>query len=238
MSFKQQNGNQQDNPDLTIQNGGTDSALEDDRSEQYSPVNFADVMQGHSFSKQNDAPRNDIGWLNDVTFTGTAGTEFAALRGADQGLQNPFDLRSLDFAHPDRDQLQNLANTFKTRPEDVARLLTEAVASSTSVPPEKQKVYLNEADAQIGSVLGEINVGTADAGDLGRLLSAYSNLNGFPDGAVKQGAVGAMMDKVRNALAAVAAGRAVGNFDYASIIHNRQTASMVRHRAEEQDRTV
>lgn len=238
MSYKQQSSNQPENPDLAIQGAGSDSALADNQSEDYQQVSFADVMQDYSFGKQSTEAGSNIGWLNEVTLTGPNGLDLAQNAAFDRVLGNPRDLDALDMSNPGREQLQSLARAFGTSPDEVGRLLKEALTNPSAIPPEKQKEYLAAADAQIGSVVGEINVGSADAGDLGKLLSVYSNLNGFADGAIKQGAVGAMMDRVRSVLAAVAAGRAAGQFDYASIIHNRETVSTINHRVEEQNRAA
>ncbi len=237
MSYKPQSDNQQNNTDLSIQSAGNDNALEDSQAQEYPPVNFVDVMQGYSFGKQ-DNDSNSISWLKDVSFTGPNGLDFVQNASSDLGLDNPRDFGKLDLYNPSREQMENLARAFGTTSEEVGRLLKEALTSPSTIPPEKQQAYLAAADAEIGSAMGQINVGSADAGDLGKLLSVYSNLNGFADGAIKQGAVGAMMDKIRSALAAVAAGKAVGQFDYARIIHSRETSSMVNHRAEELNRAA
>jgi len=238
MSYKQQSDSQPENHDLTIQGAGTDGALEDNQADDYTQVSFADVMQGYSYGKQSTDAGSSIGWLNDITVTGPNGLDLIHSASFERSVGNPLDLAALDMANPGQDQLHGLARAFGTTPDEVGRLIKEALTNPSTIPPEKQKEYLAAADAQIGSVVGEINVGSADAGDLGRLLSVYSNLNGFADGAIKQGAVGAMMDRVRSVLAAVAAGKAAGQFDYASIIHNRETVSTVNHRAEERNRAA
>ncbi len=240
MSLNQQNANTPENKTPVVLDAAPDNVDEVGEEVATSAMSFPEIMQGQSLGVNipGELP-SGFDWMKGFSLTGSAGQDLNGdgkpdfkLAGLDNNLDGLNDFRHLDFNNPSREQLQNLANKFNTTPETVGRLIAEALKNGCTVSPEKQREYLKQADSEIGSAVGQISVGSADAGDLSKLLSVYSNLNGFPDGAAKQGAVGAMMDRVRSVLAAVAAGKALGNFDYASIIHNRRTVSSVQHQAE------
>jgi len=162
-----------------------------------------------------------------VLFGGTGdansdGLQLASLSGAER----------FDLANPTDKQIDGLAQAFKMSPADARELLQRAEiqfaaeglkALTEPISKEEQSKRLAEASQEVSEAMGKINTGSANPGDLADLLNSYSKLGGFPQGALAQGAVGQMMDRVRSVLAAVAEGRALGNFDYASIIHNRKT---------------
>ncbi len=147
-----------------------------------------------------------------------------------------------DFANPTDRQIEGLAKAFgNIPPAEVRELLRRAEvqfaaeafrALTEPISKEEQAKRLSEASQEVSQALGKINTGSANAGDLAELLASYSKLGGFPQGALAQGAVGQMMDRVRSVLAAVAEGKALGNFDYASIIHNRRTRADMQHEFE------
>jgi hypothetical protein len=158
-----------------------------------------------------------------------------------------FQLASLDrfdhlsLANPADRQIDGLARAFDMTPAQTREFLRRAElqfaaeglkALTEPISKEEQQKRLAEASQEVSQALGKINTGSANAGDLAELLNSYSKLGGFPQGALAQGAVGQMMDRVRSVLAAVAEGKALGNFDYASIIHNRRTRADMQHEFE------
>lgn len=162
-----------------------------------------------------------------VLFDGTGdtngdGLQLASLQGAEK----------FDLANPTDKQIDGLARALQMSPAETRDLLRRVELQIAAegfktlgepISKEEQSKRLAEASQEISEAMGKISTGAANPGDLADLLNSYSKLNGFSQGALAQGAVGQMMDRVRSVLAAVAEGRALGNFDYASIIHNRRT---------------
>ncbi len=169
---------------------------------------------------------------------GTGDTNSDAL--LQQASLDRFD--DLNLANSTDRQIDGLAKAFNMSPAETREFLRRAEvqfaaesfkALTEPISKEEQQKRLAEASQEVSEALGKINTGSANAGDLAELLSSYSKLGGFPQGALAQGAVGQMMDRVRSVLAAVAEGRALGNFDYASIIHNRRTRADMQHEFED-----
>lgn len=97
------------------------------------------------------------------------------------------------------------AAAFNSSPEAVQKLIESYQNGGLSQSEIASRV--GEAKGDMGNVASAIGTGAANFNDLGRLLDAYSSLNGFRDGVMMQGAVGAMMDKVRAAINVAAANR-------------------------------
>ncbi len=187
------------------------------------------------YASNGDVDLPTVQLLRDLGGTGDANND-ALFQLASLDRRENFDL-----ANPTDRQIDGLARAFNTTPQEARELLRRAEvqfaaeafkALTEPISKEEQAKRLSEASQEVSQALGKINTGSANAGDLAELLASYSKLGGFPQGALAQGAVGQMMDRVRSVLAAVAEGKALGNFDYASIIHNRRTRADMQHEFE------
>lgn len=143
--------------------------------------------------------------------------------------RNPFADFRLDGV--DR-RLQVMADVFHTTPENVARLL--AAMKPEEIPPAEQQARCAAAQSECMDAIGNVQKGTANAGDLASLLASYGTLNGFAKGSFAQSYVNAAISAVRQGMAAAAANIAhPTGLSNADVMHQRLSRFQVEMREKE-----
>lgn len=177
------------------ENSIAEKCLEETRGE--SSTTAISDMNGSSILSAQKTLDRDFGELNLFSKDGSdlnddrAAEVFSTLG---KGLHN---LGERDF--------QALGKAFNTNAEAVQKLIESQL--NGGLTQAEMDSRMSVAKAEIGQVQAAINAGTANLGDLGSLLNAYSGLNGFTAGALMQSSVGAQMNKVFASLAAAEANR-------------------------------
>ncbi len=140
--------------------------------------------------------------------------------------RNPFADFRADVA--DR-RLQAMADVFHTTPENVSRLL--AAIKPEEIPPAEQQARCAAAQSECMDAIGNVQNGTANAGDLASLLASYGTLNGFAKGSFAQSYVNAAISAVRQGMAAAAANIAhPTGLSNAEVMHQRLSRFQVEMR--------
>lgn len=107
-----------------------------------------------------------------------------------------------------------LAKQLGCDPKDVATLATVGamLAKGETLTPEQKQAALTSADAVIGAAQAALGAGASDlAGHYGALLGAFSGLNGFQEGSLKQSAVNGALAKLFYAREAIIKNHAYGD---------------------------
>ncbi len=165
--------------------------------------------------------------MNDQ-FGGLLLTENGQPFGVNDFKAGGFDLNSVN----DR-QAMALASTFHTTPEKVNQLLQEAkllqeLTSKDTITPAEQQARCDAANSECMAAIGNINTGSANAGDLASLLASYSTLNGFTKGSFAQSYVNDAITKVRSVLGAATENNAhPSGLSYAQVVAMRLTSDRV-----------
>lgn len=115
---------------------------------------------------------------------------------------------------PDVLNAETLAKQLGAEPKDVATLATVGamLAKGETLTPEQKKQALSSADSVISAAKAALGSGASDlASYYGALLSAFSGLNGFQEGALKQSDVNGALAKLFYARQAIIDNHAHGD---------------------------